>query len=241
MRTIPFFILVFSMQYNQPLRSQDTAHNMPQKYISDSLQADFKKEKVIGFAMSNLYHGKPQSLLGNFVCDAILFESENILQEHVDAVILPYASLRSFIPKGDVTEEQILRICPFPDTLIGYKITGSDLIKTADAIAKKGGAPVAGISFKIDNMAASDIRIKEEPIDAGGWYNLLTVKNSFIDNNLHKSIKKVEYNDLKIIVNQLVIKYIVYLSKVGKPITVPYGQRIHYDYIIKKAEKSVNQ
>ena len=62
----------------------------------------------------------------------------------------------------------------FDNALVFLELSGEDVEDLCDAIAKKGGDAVAGISMKIDDDEAEDVRIQGKPLDEDKIYRIIT-------------------------------------------------------------------
>ena len=66
-------------------------------------QLDKKMNEIICFSKSELKKGKPESKLGNFMCDLSLLKANGI----ADMCVFNNGGLRNIIPKGNITIRDI--------------------------------------------------------------------------------------------------------------------------------------
>ncbi len=118
-----------------------------------------------------------ESELANIIAD--------IMKNRVDAEISFFnaGSIREGLEKGDITERDIYSMFPFSDTVFVGEIKGSDLRKILDNFAEKGSGAggflqVSGISLKLYQGAALDVKINGKPLKENKKYKFAT--NSFL-------------------------------------------------------------
>ena len=115
----------------------------------------------------------PETLLGNFFSDAVLAQGLK-LDPSIQFTFATKGGLRNDLPKGDITINDIFELMPFENELMSLKLSGTDVQKLIDFIAKSDGQPVAGLTMKIVNNKAYDVKIGGKPFDPASTYNLLT-------------------------------------------------------------------
>ena len=96
--------------------------------------------QIIGFSeliITRTGHGG-ESLMGNFVCDAILDRTE------ADFVFISFGELYADIFRGDITELDMFRLFPFGRTLVVFEISGDTL---KQVIEKTVGAASSGLAI----------------------------------------------------------------------------------------------
>ena len=160
--------------------SSDTALKMLIQPYQDSLTHSVKQ--VIGFASHDLEKERPESTLGNWVADAMLDYAEEVTGETFDFALTNYGGLRILsIPAGPITVEQMFELMPFDNLLVVTELSADDLTELLDHVAKNGGWPVSrGIQFTISESRATNIRLKDKPIDTEKTYRV--VINDYIAN-----------------------------------------------------------
>ena len=86
------------------------------KPYRDSLQAQMSQKLCM--ASEDMFAGRPESLLGNFVSDLVLAEGKAFCQEkypdiHPLVSYMNRGGFRAPIPKGEVTVKTIFELMPF--------------------------------------------------------------------------------------------------------------------------------
>ncbi len=106
-------------------------------------QIDAEMNEVIGEVAKELTKRRPESTLGNFVGDAMMFGA---LKEdpEVDFAVSNYGGLRvTYLSPGPVTKGKIFELSPFDNTLVIVEMNASELDTLMQAIAGMGGWPIS--------------------------------------------------------------------------------------------------
>lgn len=132
--------------------------------------------EVIGRTTGILVKGWPEGTLGNFAADAVLHAARGASSEPVDMAVVNNGGLRIPIPEGAITVGQMFELMPFDNMISVLAMDGRQVEALAHDIARRGGAPVSGLSFHIlteeENLVASDISVAGEPLDPGRMYRV---------------------------------------------------------------------
>ncbi len=129
------------------------------------LGMDKVMNKVVGYAGVPMTKGQPECTLGNFLADAQLLAA----QKRVPATrisILNYGAIRiPYIPQGPLTTGKIYELMPFDNKLVIMEIPGTVLQQFCDHMAQYGGWPVSGLSFRIRDKKAVEIKIEGQMLE----------------------------------------------------------------------------
>lgn len=124
-----------------------------------------------------LEQGSPELL--NYVSDFVLERGRELVPDgKVDLAMMNRGGLRRSLPKGDISEGQIIMMMPFYNYIDVIDIKGTDLLDAFDVTAVAGGQ---GISSNVRYAAnpkakkASNITIDGKPIDPNRTYRLATI------------------------------------------------------------------
>ncbi|ARA94369.1 hypothetical protein AWN76_015235 [Rhodothermaceae bacterium RA] len=159
--------------------------------ISDSLAPDAALERliqpyrdhleattaeVIGTAAVALTKSEPESLLGNLAADALLAAAQTATGTPADLAVTNNGGLRVSLPAGPITLGQIYELMPFENTVVVLTLTGAEVDSLARQIARLGGEPIAGWSFRITpDEQAADVRVDGRPLDPNRTYRVATI------------------------------------------------------------------
>lgn len=122
--------------------------------------------------------------IGDFVADALVayVESTGV---HVDAGFTNGGGIRTSLPQGDVTRENIMTVLPFENYVYVLTLNGSDVVELFNFIGsiKQGAGAFAQVSKEIrytitydaeGNGTISDVTIGGAPIDPNRTYRFAT-------------------------------------------------------------------
>lgn len=127
----------------------------------------------IGKSAQQMETALPEGLLNCFVAETML-EYGNAIKP-TDVAISNIGGLRRDLPKGKITVGIIYELMPFYNKLVFLKFSGDQMDNICQAIAKKGGDVVAGISMMITkNQKAENIKIDGKPLIKDKIYRVIT-------------------------------------------------------------------
>ncbi|MBD5337414.1 MAG: bifunctional metallophosphatase/5'-nucleotidase [Bacteroides sp.] len=115
------------------------------------------------------------SWYGDVVTDSLRSAGVDIAP--VDFAIMNVGGIRASMPKGDVTEGQILSTFPFANHMVITRVKGSDIKDALSVAARKGGE---GVSKEVRVVSDADGKLREvyidmEPLDPEREYNVMTI------------------------------------------------------------------
>jgi 2',3'-cyclic-nucleotide 2'-phosphodiesterase (5'-nucleotidase family) len=119
---------------------------------------------------------QPSGTMNNLVADVLLQKASAKFGQHIDAGFVNYGGLRlPQIPAGPLTKGKIYELSPFDNTIVVMTVKGEVLQQFLDLIASRGGWPVSGISFTINNNRATEIKISGKDFDVNSTYTIATL------------------------------------------------------------------
>tara|TARA_R110002049_G_scaffold41236_1_gene124483 strand:- start:697 stop:1449 length:753 start_codon:yes stop_codon:yes gene_type:complete len=158
--------------------AEDTKIDSFIKPYRDHIQKDLDSVLAYSIDIYSKFDGEFNTAIGNFIADAIYTETNPVFKSRtgndIDMVFLNIGSIRSIIPKGNVTARTIFEIMPFDNDIyvvayLGDKIQGfvEDLSegKQAHAISK--------LKIEINkNYELVNVSLNGSPIDPAKTYYL---------------------------------------------------------------------
>lgn len=140
------------------------------------IQLDEKVSEVIGTATETLTKDSPEGALGNFAADALLEIAREASGIPVDFALTNNGGLRVPIVKGSITVGDMFELMPFENALVVLTLTGVQVDSLIQELAREGGEPIAGLSFKIagPERIAEEIFVRGEPLDRSREYRVAT-------------------------------------------------------------------
>jgi len=215
--------------YTVSNQKQDTAFLMLISSYKDSVNKTM--QQVIGFSTEVISKSNSNPSLGNFFTDAMKQVGEKYFQRKIDAAIMNYGGIRSYIPKGEITLGKVYELMPFDNLLVLQEIKGSVLKVFLDHIANSGGWPMSGISLQLKSRKAENIMIGGEPLDINKVY--IVSQSGYVANGGENSdmLKGLPQIKIGLLIRNALIEYIGAFTANGKPVTSsPEKKMIHSDY-----------
>lgn len=128
---------------------------MDRSATMDSLLAPYSRElavemnRVIGEAKVDMQVARPNSVLGQWVTDALLnFGRDSILKPedlHIPVIVfLNTGGIRASLSKGPVTVGDVFRLMPFDNMLVALKLPATQIPSIEAYLRQTGGEPIAG-------------------------------------------------------------------------------------------------
>jgi len=165
--------------------------------------------RVLVRSSAALTRQEGESTLGNFCCDAALFDAKRMLGPDslkIDAVVFNKGGLRNSLPQGDITLGNIYELMPFDNELVLLKMNAVQFADMLDKIAQMGGGPVSGIKMHIEQNKATGIIVNNKPYDPSMLYVVLTSdylanggdKYTFFANPLERTSLGIKLRDAMI-------------------------------------------
>lgn len=142
-----------------------------------STQLEKEMDQVIGNLALDLTLGRreqPESLLGNFVADALQAKALEYSQDKVDFSISNRGGLRiPMLPKGPIKKSAIFELLPFENILVILELNGKQVEDLVRHMAKSGGWPVSeGLYYQITQSGVDEIRINGVLLEEGQIYRV---------------------------------------------------------------------
>ena len=166
------------IEINADLESDQVIVNDIKPY-KDLLQS--KINEVLCYNPRDLSRGETEleSSLGNFYADVCLKSGDSIFYQktgqHIDFALFNYGGIRTAIPEGSVSVEQIFKLMPFENKLVVAHLSGNRITELLDYLAKRKQAhPIAGLQLELKGEVLSKIEIQGKTFDPEKSYWVLT-------------------------------------------------------------------
>ncbi len=130
--------------------------------------------KIVGHAAVDLYRGKPEAPLNNFVADLMLRRANREFPETVHVAITNVGGLRTNIPAGPITLGKIYEVMPFENELVILEMTGSQLITLGKQIGEVHGECIAGMQLEFTGERLTRIRVQGQKVNPEKIYRVVT-------------------------------------------------------------------
>jgi 5'-nucleotidase/UDP-sugar diphosphatase len=214
----------------------------PDKDVSAMLEPYIKKaneslKEVVGEAAETFIFGNrltryQETALGNMITDANVWYFKNVYNQQIDFAFHNGGNIRAELPKGPVTQEQILTILPFENYLYIVSLKGSDLIELFNFIGTipqgAGGFPQFSkeVRYTIDKTAGQekgavkDLTIGGAPVDPDKIYRFCTNDYILGGGDGYTVMKKAENPfNTSLLLSYVVVEYIKAQNGIITPAT----------------------
>lgn len=114
----------------------------------------------------------------NLLTDYVAHRGKEITGKPVDLAILNKGGIRQPLPKGTITEGQIINMAPFSNYVVVLELSGKDLAKNFDVMAASDGNGVSEnteVTFDPKTKKAVSVVIDDEPLDPDKTYTVATI------------------------------------------------------------------
>jgi 2',3'-cyclic-nucleotide 2'-phosphodiesterase (5'-nucleotidase family) len=150
-----------------------------------------------------------ESNIGNLICDAMRKET------HADIAFLNSGGIRTDIPKGKITLEQVFTLLPFDNALVTMKLTGKQILEILENNAKmeQGLLQASGIKIRYDISEPVGSRVKEvsigdKPLIKQKIYTVTTIDFLAAGGGAFKPFKEGQNILYGIILRDLFVSYL---------------------------------
>lgn len=195
----------------------------PYKQAVDSIMSP-----VLGESDVQLWPGRPESPLSNFVADVLLDASVRVGKK-ADIGLCNIGGLRSTLPQGQITYGDLLAACPFNSKMVIVVLKGDVLIKLMEQIAASGGE---GVSHGLQIGITADHRyinamFNGQQIDPHGIYVVATLDFLAEGNDGLTALREhILERPTPFVVRELVAEAIMRAQAEGRKVTAKMEGRV---------------
>ncbi len=185
---------------------------------------------VIAKSEGALVKSDVESTLGNFFCDAVIYETKKLLGKdsaNLDVAIFNKGGLRNSLPKGNITIGNIFELMPFDNEVVLLKLSGHQFKDMCYKIVEKGGIPIGGMRLTMKGTIATDITVNGKPFDESNEYWVVTsdyLSNGGDNYSFFKDAK--EKKETKVLLRNMIINYCEDITKLDQTIKPKLDGRI---------------
>jgi len=211
-----------------PVDSTITADPLTEAVIAPyRRQVTAKMSEVVGFAPVELSKGDYESLLGNFVVDLQMAQSQPLYGKSIDLSLTTNGGLRQPLPQGDINVGHVFELMPFENELVVLTLDGNTVQELFDYAVERKWAPIGGATYTIKNGKPTDIKIGGEPFDPTKSYTLVTsdyLAGGGDDLNMLKKASRTE--KVGLLLRDAILQQIRQMTAAGQPITADTDPRV---------------
>ncbi|MGB1205170.1 MAG: 5'-nucleotidase C-terminal domain-containing protein [Chitinophagales bacterium] len=186
---------------------------------------------MLGLSTVDMPKEQPESLLGNFVADAIFEVAQQKIEDTIDCSVPNYGGLRiPTLAAGQITKGDIFELMPFDNMLVVVELDSSKTMQFFQHVARNGGWPVSKhIKMSIDVLGnMQQLLINDSTLTSRKTYRILT--SDYVANGGDKCVflKEEKQLDLDLFFRDAIIQYIEQQSKKGNMISAELENRISF-------------
>jgi 2',3'-cyclic-nucleotide 2'-phosphodiesterase (5'-nucleotidase family) len=187
------------------------------KHYQNQVAAEIRQ--VIGSAEVRLVRDyRTESLLGAFVADVMREVSG------AEVAITNAGGLRADVPRGEVTNGNVLDALPFVNSVVKCEMTGAQIKEVLEQgfTLERGMVQVSGLRARYDMQRPAgkrllSLEIGGRPVDDDKLYRVAT--NSFLaqGGDLYQTFLRVKQEDTGVLLSTAVIDYFRRKGRIGAP------------------------
>lgn len=186
-------------------------------------------KEVIGFCPAGMAKHRPQSELSNWFVDFLMARVAKETGRQVDVSFYNFGGIRTNMPQGKVTVDDIMSMFPFKNYLCYVSLKGSDLRAIYQWLARTGMQAIGGAKVVIKGNTLESVTIGGEPLDDKKVYGVATI--NFLLNggdgfNIARNAQEVVMTDL--MVKDAVIPYLRRLLAESQSIEYSIDDRVTF-------------
>lgn len=189
---------------------------------------------IIGKSDMEMKTGQPESLLGNFICDMLIYDINRQIGIQNDSSyfsLLNTRGLRAPLPMGDIRVKNIFEIMPFENTIVVVEIKGEYLLEMVDFLAQAGGHPVSTtIKARLSKTGNSKALMNGEEFQKDKIYHVITTDYLAQggDNMLFLTKGKI-IKETGVKLRDYIIDYISHITQLGNTCNSYIDGRMVYE------------
>ncbi|NJN77229.1 MAG: hypothetical protein HC803_01960 [Saprospiraceae bacterium] len=185
---------------------------------------------VIGNCPKEMKKDKPESLLTNWITDALQKKTQDYYQKKVDFTVSNYGGIRiPAMSAGEITRGKIFEIMPFDNMLTVVEMADTTLLKLFEHMAGDNGWPISSnVHYEIKDQKPLNILINGKPIEKGKTYTVSV--SDYLANGGDKAYFFAEgkREDLGVLIRDALIEYVREETKAGREIESKLDGRLKY-------------
>lgn len=190
---------------------------------------DDEMNEVVGDFANDMSRGRPESTLGNFICDMLLKQGEKVYGDTIDFSVYNYGGIRlDQMNAGPVTRGKIFELLPFENFAVVVNLDASATSQLIQKVISENGWPVGGIQITVKNNLPEKILIHNMPFDTTRNYKI--IMNDYManggDNLFFLAGQPAEF--LGVTIRDLALQYIQNEYQAGRKIYSSVDGRIKY-------------
>ena len=184
-------------------------------------------KETIGYAPKEMRRYGPQCELSNWFTDFLRAKTAELTGKPVDVAIYNSGGIRTDMPQGDITVDDIMSMFPFRNSLCYVALKGADLRAIFQQLASTRLQPFSGAKMTVRDGKIESLTVGGAPIDDKKVYGVTTINFLLTGGDgLFIARNALELIDSGVMVKDAVIPYIKSLTLAGKAVEGALDDRI---------------
>lgn len=193
-------------------------------------KVDSVNNRVIGYSLQNLSSSDPNGGYANWTADFALWQASQLTDSlrksgidfpDIDLAVMNVGGIRQEMPKGAITEGQMLSTFPFSNIMTVVEIKGKDIIDAMKVAAARGGEAISGNMRVVTDKDGNVLRvvIDGEEMDPEKTYRVMTIDYIAQGNDGLVTMgnnRELWHDDREL--SQRILRYINHLTSLGLPV-----------------------
>ena len=141
----------------------------------DAQPAMASVKEVIGYSEKEMLRYRPQCELSNWFTDFLREKTAELTGRKVDVAIYNYGGIRTDMPQGPITVDDIMSMFPFRNSLCYVALKGADLRAIFEFLAATQMQAVSGVQLVVRDKKLESVKVGGGPLDDKKTYGVATI------------------------------------------------------------------
>lgn len=193
-------------------------------------ELDKEMNIIIGKCTADMPKGKPESLLTNWMTDALQKKTTDYYKKRVDFTVSNYGGIRiPVMSAGDITRGKIFEVMPFDNMITVIEMADTTVVKLFEHIAADNGWPISSnVHLEIKDQKPYNILINGKPIEKGKTYAVSVSDYLASGGDKAYFFAEGKREDLGVLIRDALIEFVTEETKAGRAIESKLDGRLKY-------------
>lgn len=194
------------------------------------LALDKETNLVIGRCTQDMNKDKPESLLTNWMTDALQKKTMDYYKKKIDFTVSNYGGIRiPVVAAGNITTGKIFELMPFDNMITVVEMADTTIMKLFEHMAGDNGWPISSnVRYEIKDQKPFNILINGKPIEKGKTYTVSVSDYLATGGDKAYFFAEGKREDLGVLIRDALIEYVTEETKAGREIGSKLDGRLKY-------------
>lgn len=194
------------------------------------MELDKEMNLVIGKCTKDMNKDKPESLLTNWMTDALQKKTADYYKKPIDFTVSNYGGIRvPVMAAGELTRGEVFEIMPFDNMITVVEMADTTVMKLFEHMADDKGWPISGnVHYEIKDQKPFNILINGKPIEKGKIYTVSVSDYLASGGDKAYFFAEGKREDLGILIRDALIDFVTEETKAGREINSKLDGRLKY-------------